>query len=268
MKVSRKLSVAVVVLLAGLIASSCGAEDSSGDSSTSGGGGKSGSLTMANFSDVLTDSQYKAESGHLVMAMEMDDQSVKAQADFKGSSPEDMAMTMSMDFESMTLRMTILDQMLYMNMGETTEDKFVKVDLTDRSNPLAKQWGEMMDQMDPAKQMKVFEEAVTSFEQKGDSKTIDGVKAARYVMKVDPRKVPTLKDLPDDAVDQLPDSLDYTLYVGPDDLLRRMEFDIAGVESTLDFSHWGEPVDIKAPPADEISDQDFNELAEMPVPAT
>jgi len=267
MKLSRKFSVVAVALLAGLTLSSCGAGDSSGDGQRSGGGGKSGSLTMANFSDVLTDSQYKAESGHMEMVMEMGDQSVNAQADFKGSSPKDMAMTMSMDFDSMTMRMCVLDQTLYMNMGEMSEGKYVKIDLTDRSNPVAEQWGKMMDQMDPAKQMKAFEEAVTSFEHKGGSKSIDGVEADRYEMTLDTSKIPTFKDLPEASRAQVPDTIDYTLYIGPDDLLRRMEFDVAGVKSKLDFSQWGEPVEIKAPPADEISDKDFSELADVPAPA-
>ncbi|KRC64815.1 hypothetical protein ASE12_08535 [Aeromicrobium sp. Root236] len=266
MKLSRKFSVAAVAFLAALTLSSCGAKDSSGDTSTSGGGGKSGSLTQANFADVLSDSQYKAESGHFEMTMDMGGQSVKAQGDVKGTSPDDMAMTMSMDFQSMTMRMTVLDQTLYMNMGEVSDDKYVKVDLTDRSNPLSKQWGEMMDQMDPANQMKVFKEAVKSFEKTGGSKTIDGVETQRYLVTLDTSKVPTFKDLPDAAKAQVPDTIDYTLFIGSDDLLRRMEFDVAGVESRMDFSKWGEPVDIKAPPADEISDKDFSELADMPAP--
>lgn len=210
MKLSRKFSVAAVALLTGLVLSSCGAEDSSGDGHRSGGGGKSESLTMANFSDVLTDSQYKAESGHMEMAMEIGGESAKTQADFKGSSPEDMAMTMSMDSDSTTMRMCVLDQTLYMNMGELSEGKYVKIDLTDRSNPVAKRWGETMDQMDPAKQMKLFKEAVTSFEQKGGSKTIDGVEADRYEMTLDTSKVPAFKELPEASKAQVPDTIDYT----------------------------------------------------------
>lgn len=268
MRLARTFSsVVVAVILAGLTLSSCGAKDSSGDATSGGGGGKSGSLTMANFSDVLSGSQYKAESGHIEMTMETGGESLTAEGDFTGTSPEDMAMNMSMDMESMTFRMSFVDQALYMNLGEMTEDKFVRVDLTDKSDPFAEQWGKMMDQMDPAKQMELFKEAVTSFEQEGDSKTIDGVEAVRYAVKVDTSKVADFQDLPAGATSQLPDTLDYTLYVGPDDLLRRMEFDIAGVKAKMDFSEWGEPVDIKAPPADEISDKDFSELADMPAPA-
>ena len=267
---SRLTSIAAFVLLGGLTLSACGGNDASaGDSSdsTSSGGGKFGALTKANFSDVLTDSQLKAESAHVEMRIEMDGQSVEAKGDMRGSSPEDMAMTLTMDFESMTFRMCLLDQKLYMNMGEMTEDKFLKVDLTDESNPFAKQWAEMMDQMDPAKQMAELKDAVISFEQKGEAKTIDEVEAQRYVVEVDPSKIKAFKELPAAAARKIPDTIVYTMYVGPDDLLRRMEFDLGGVKTRVDFSQWGEPVDIEAPPADEISDKDFSDLADMSAPA-
>ena len=39
-----------------------------------------------------------------------------------------------------------------------------------------------------------------------------------------------------------------------------MQFDMSGVSMTMEFSKFGEPVDIVAPPADEVSDQTIDEL--------
>jgi hypothetical protein len=272
MTFSRKLSSLVaVVLLAGLSLSACGdKDDSAGDKagSNSAGGGTA-ALTEANFSQVLGDSQTKAKSAHVEMTVGVSGQSIKAQGDVKvGSSPEDTAMTMTMDMgSSMNFEMRVVDQVFYMNMGKMSDDKFIKIDLTDDSNPFAKQYGEIMEQMDPAKQMEQFKDAVTSFEKKGEPQTIDGVKAQPYVVTVDTSKIKAFKDLPEASRSQVPDTIVYTMYIGPDNLLRRMEFELAGSKSTMDYSKWGEPVDIKAPPAGEISDKDFSGLGGMPTPA-
>ncbi len=105
-----------------------------------------------------------------------------------------------------------------------------------------------MDQMDPAKPARQFKAAVKSFEKKGEPQTIDGVKAQPYVVTVDTSKIDAFKDLAGGRrAARCPKTMVYTMYVGSDDLLRRMEFDMAGAKTTMDYSKWGEPVDIKAP---------------------
>ena len=265
MTFSRKLSsIAAVVLLAGLTLSACGdKDDPAADKSSSKPAGSSEvTLTKANFTQVVADSQVKAKSAHVDMTIGVGGQSIKAKGDLSvGSSPADGAMTMTMDMgSSMKMDMRVVDQVLYMNMGQVTGNKFVKLDLTDDSNPLTKQYGQIMDQMDPAKQIDQLKTAITSFEKKGAPKTLDGVKTQPYVVTVDTSKVKAFADLPAASKSQVPDTIVYTMYIGSDDLPRRMEFDLAGSKSTMDYSKWGEPVDIKAPAAGEISDKDLSEL--------
>lgn len=264
MAISRKfLSVVSVVLLAFLSLSACGDKDSAGGApGARSAEGNATTLTAANFTQALTDSQAKAKSAHVTMTIGVAGQSIKATGDVAvGETPADSAMTMTMDMgSSMKLDMRLVEQVLYMNMGQMTQDKYVKIDLTDADNPFAKQYGQIIDQMDPAKQMADMKDAVTSFEKQGDPQTIDGVEAQPYVVKVDTSKITAFKDLPAEATAQIPKTLVYTLYVGSDDLMRRMEFDIAGAKSTIDYSKWGEPVDIEAPSADEVSDKDLGAL--------
>ncbi len=271
MTISRKLtSLVAVALLTGLALSACGdKDDSAADTKTgSGGGGKAATLTQANFSDVLTASQAKAKTSHVDMSIAVGGQTVKAQGDVKvGSSIKDVSMAMTMVMDSKKMEMRLLDQTFYMNMGQLTEDKFVKIDLTDESNPIAQQYGKIMDQMDPASQLRQFKAAVKSFEKKGEPQTIDGVKAQPYVVTVDTSKLDAIKDLPAASRSQVPKTMVYTMYVGSDDLLRRMEFDMAGAKTTMDYSKWGEPVDIQAPSPAEISDKDISELSGAPAAA-
>lgn len=274
MTILRKVSsFTVAALLVGLSVSACGDKDK--DSAGDQNGSKPAtsdttSLTAANFAEVLSDSQAKAKSAHVDMEIGAAGQTIKAQGDVAvGATPVDSAMTMTMDMgSSMSFEMRLVDQVFYMNMGQMSADKFIKVDLKDKSNPLTKQFGQVMDQMDPAKQMADLKKAVTSFEKKGDPQTIDGVKAQPYVVKVDTSKVQSFKDLPDASADMIPESIEYTMFIGSDNLLRRMSFDIAGSESTINYSKWGEPVEIKAPSAGEISDQDLSQLmGGVPAPA-
>lgn len=264
MTILRKTSSFVVAaLLVGFFLSACGDKESAGGEGVSAPAkADSKTLTEANFAQVLASSQSKAKSAHVDMTVGMGGQSVKAQGDVAiGSGPADSAMTMTMDMgSSMSFDMRMVEQVLYMNMGQMSGGKYVKIDLTDKSNPVTKQLGQVMDQMDPARQMADLQKAVTSLEKKGAAKTIDGVKARPYVVTVDTSKIQSLKELPQSSAGAIPDTIVYTMYVGPDDLLRRMSFEIAGSELTIDYSKWGEPVDIKAPSADEVSDEDISQL--------
>lgn len=274
MTISRKLSSLVaVVLVAGLTLSACGGDDEPSDKTDKAGskvaaGGET-TITKANFAQVLSEAQAKAKSAHIDMSMDMGGQSVDAQGDVAvGESAADSAMTMSMDMgSSMKFDMRLVDQVFYMNMGQMTEGKFIKIDLTDESNPFAKQYGQIMDQMDPSKQMEQFKEALKSFEKKGEPQKLDGVEAQPYVVTVDTSKIKAFADLPDAAASQVPDTIVYTMFVGPDSLPRRIETEVAGAKTTMDYSKWGEPVDIKAPSASEISDKDISQLGGVPAPA-
>ena len=63
-----------------------------------------------------------------------------------------------------------------------------------------------------------------SFEQKGKAIELDGVKAQPYVIVVDPSKLSAAKE----AGESLPKTLEYTMYVGPDNLPRRMITELPG----------------------------------------
>ena len=266
MKISRKLSsLTVVALLLGITLSACGdekaKEDATGDK-TEKSSASATTLTRANFTKTLSSSQSKAKSAHVDMTIGVGGQTVKAQGDIAvGKTAADSAMTMTMDMgSSMKVDMRLVDATLYMNMGQMTQDKFVKIDLTDESNPLGKQFSQLTDQMDPSKQLAQLEEAVTKFEKKGEPQKIDGVDTQPYAVTVDTSKLKAMADLPASATSQMPKTIDYTMYVGTDELLRRMEFDMAGSKAQIDYSKWGEPVDILAPAAGDISDQDMSDL--------
>ena len=104
-------------------------------------------------------------------------------------------MSMDMDMGSAgpaTMKMLLVDGVLYMNFGQVTKGKYAKIDLEDEDNPLGQQFSQLADQMDPSKQLEQFKKAVTSFEKKGKPKRLDGVEAQPYEVVVDTSKIDAL----------------------------------------------------------------------------
>ena len=271
MTFSRKLSsFAAVLLFAGLTLSACGDKDNGGSDtkSTSSSAASDKELDAETFFTTLIEEQGKAGSAHTAMTIGFGGQSIKADGDTKfGKTVADTAMSMDMDMGSAgpgTMKMVMADGVLYMNFGQVTKGKYAKLDLKDESNPFGKQFSQLADQMDPSKQLEQFKTAVTSFEKSGEPKQLDGVKAQPYKIELDTSKIDALSELPGGAAANVPKTITYVMYLGSDNLLRRMTADVGGSKTQVDFSKWGEPVDIKAPPASEVSDEDLSTLMGSP----
>ena len=143
-----------------------------------------------------------------------------------------------------------------MALGALTGNKFVKIDLTDDKNPIARQYGDIIENLDPARQVKQYESAIKTFDSSGKVVKLDGVDARPYKITIDPSKASQLKKL---KGTKLPASMTFTLYVGPDDLPRRMVSTIPAADKSgktrlqMDYTKWGEKVSISAPSAANIT---------------
>jgi hypothetical protein len=257
-----------VVLVASVSLAACGDKDDdakkdSGDSSSVGSTADT-TLTKDNVFAELSKAGLKAGTSHVEMKIEVAGQSITAKGDMNLSKdPKDSSMAMTMDTGQAgagTFEMRLVDQIFYLNFGPMTQNKFAKIDLTDKNNPIGKQYGDLLDNIDPMSQLSKIEGAVKSTEKKGAPKQIDGVKAQPYVIVVDASKVEGLSESTGGA--KLPKSITYTVYIGPDNLPRRMIFELPNISGVgagtmqADYSKWGEDVSISKPKASEISDND------------
>ena len=257
-RLKQLTAVTALVLVAGGSLVAC-----SDDKKADGGEASGDTLTKTTFFDEVTQAQVKAGTSHITMSVKAAGQNVKADGDLEiGESVADTAMAMTMDTGQSGLgsvETRVVDGVFYLNFGPMTGNKFTKIDLNDKSNPIGKQFGELVGNIDPSQQLEDFEGAVTSFEQKGKAIAVDGVQAQPYVIVVDPSKLPSTKN----AGESLPKSLEYTMYVGPDNLPRRVitqlpdQSGAGGGTMTINYSKWGEKVSIVKPKASEISDKDF-----------
>lgn len=218
-------------------------------------------LTADNFIAEITKAQTRARSSHVDMKIDAAGQKVGAAGEVVvGSTAAETRAALKMDMGSTgSFDMRLIDQNFYINLGPLTDNKYSKVDLTDKSNPISAQYSEIIDGLDPAKQIDVFKDAMTSVKSKGKAIELDGVKAQPYEIVLDTSKIPSIAKLGAEAGGSIPKEIVYTMFVGPDNLPRRLVTDVAGSGVTVDYSKWGEPVDIKAPPKSEISDKDLLE---------
>lgn len=263
MKKRHHLVLAVAAV--SLVLTGCGNKDTAG----TGDIGKKAdtSLTEANFVTEITSAQAKAKSSHVTMKIDVSGQKINAAGDILVSSKAaGTKVSMKMDLGSSglgSLEMRLVDQAFYINLGPLSENKFARIDLTDTSNPIGAQYGKIIDQLDPSKQIEQFKDAMSSMQKKGEPVELDGVKAQPYELTLDTTKIPDMSQLPAGA--KVPKEIVYTMFIGPDNLPRRITSDFEGSAVTMDYSKWGEAVDIVAPPKDQITDKNpLDQLGQAP----
>lgn len=262
----RPAIAALVILVTGAMLSACGDHDKTGETSSPKAGSTSAgpTLTKSTFFTALTAAQLKAGSAHTVMAISAGGQTIRAEGDMKvGTSAADNQVSMTMDAGAAgfhELKMVLINGALYMNFGTITGGKYAKLDLKDKNNPFNKQFGQLFDQMDPSTAFKQYKAALTSIDKVGVPVDLDGVKTQPYKMVLDTSKIAAFASLPDNVAKNLPANLAYVVYVGPDNLVRRLKYEVAGSTSEINYSKWGEPVRIEAPAPGDITTQDLSSL--------
>lgn len=263
-RLKQLTAVAALVLVTGGSLVAC---SDKGDSKADGAAGTAGAtLTQANFFDEVTQAMAKAGTSHLTMSTTVGGQDVESDGDIRiGQTPADTALATTMKTGQGglgSIEMRLVDEVFYLNFGPMTRNKFTKIDLSDKNDPISSQFGELVRNVDPASQFEQFKDAVSSFDQKGEAITLDGVKAQPYVVVVDTSKMPATEKA---SGSSLPKTLEYTMYIGPDNLPRRITSALpaaaGGGTLTVDYTKWGEEVSISKPKASEITDKDpFGQL--------
>lgn len=259
MRMTRVASVvATSVLSLGLLAG-CGDKEEAANGASSSDAVAAAALTQESFGSTIGDAMIASGSVHLSMAGTIMGQELAAEGDQKiGKKLADNQLGVTMQLLGMDAEMRLLDEVVYVNLGALTQGKFATIDLNDTSNPLVEQFGGMADQADIAAQFETFKDAISGFEKAGKPQKIDGVTAQPYLITVDAKKLAKAQG---DGNGQIPESLESTIFVGPDNLPRRMVIELQGQALTLDLSRWGEPVSIEKPADSEITEFDVGQFS-------
>jgi hypothetical protein len=201
----------------------------------------------------------RSTTAHMTMSMDYGGGAMEAegQVDYT-TTPVSMAMTLggeAMGIDELDMR--LVDGVMYMNMGQMSNDKFFKFDLNDPES-LPPGMEDLGDQMDPLAAFKDFEPALEQVVYVG-SEDVDGDDLDHFTITMDTAKIPSLAEMPASA--GLPDTVDYDMWFDEDFRVRQMNMAMdmgaqaamtANVEAKL--FDWDEPVDIVAPDPDQVSD--------------
>jgi len=193
----------------------------------------------------------EASTAHVTMSVGMGDEPLEGEGDVDyTTTPVSMSLEMTMPMIDQPLDMRLVEGVMYMNLGQMTNDKFVKYDLTDPENLPPEMQG-MADQMDPLAVFEEFGPALSKVTYVGEE-DVDGDTLKHFTMVLDPSKVEAFGELPADSKD-IPDEMTYDAWFDDEFRIRQVKSDDGGemsMEST--FSEWGEPVEIEAPPASDV----------------
>jgi hypothetical protein len=215
-------------------------------------------LTLADFSTTTTAAQLAAKTFHIAGTMTSYGTTTTVDGSTStGATPADLRLSMTVtlpDFGEGEVRR--LGTTVYFNAGERSQGKFIAIDLADTTNPLNAVFSELFSSSDPSQFSTLPAGAVVSFEPAGPAETMDGVQATPYTLVVDTAALVAATGADGADAAALPARIEYRLWIGPDDLPRRITFDAAGTTVDMAFSAWGQPVTIEAPPADQTTTLD------------
>jgi hypothetical protein len=220
----------------------------------------------------------KSKSAKFSMEMNAAGMSVKAsgQGRFDGANT---AMSMNMDLLGQQMEMRLIGGDMYMQMPASMRQTlgstkpWTKVSLSDSSaagKALSDSYNQLAEQNDPSKMLEQIQKAGTIT--KSEATTLDGQPANHYTIDVDFAKLADQMPagLPAEAKSQLAGKnvhFPMDLWVNSDQLPMQIVMDMGALgkamggaaagqmgdmKMTMKYTDWGVPVNIEAPPADQV----------------
>lgn len=218
-------------------------------------------LTVQDLDARMRSASQAAHSARMSMTMTGEGLDMTTQSEFVLDG-EAVGLHQVIDVAGETMEMTVVDGLVYMNMGEATGGLFVVLDPATDADLMGGSLEAFTGQVDPAAMFAGAEDVMVSFEADGDPVELDGVQTQPYVAVIDTAKaleassalLPAGADSADVAA-AMPAQLTYHLWLGvEDDLLRKMTFEMQGLSMEALYTGWGSDIQITAPPADQITD--------------
>lgn len=238
----RRWAGAVVGVLAlATTAAGCGG----GSGSDGGSSGTSDEpLTKENLVPSMMSAVKENPSAHIDMKISgAANVTASGDVDYSGDTTA-MALTMQ-GMSSGGMQMRVVDRVIYLSAPPATpEGKFIKLDPSDPSNPMAGQLDDMLDQADPMASFRGWRTSITNLKYVGEEAK-GGEKLDHYTVTVDSAK--SMKSMGQQMPPGMPKTLTYQLFLDDEDLMREVTFDLGQVAMDITVDQWGEPVDIKAP---------------------
>jgi hypothetical protein len=242
----------VLALLLGLVA--CGGGSDSGASGLAKEQGPA-VLSKDAFTSALTKAQAKAGSAHIDAKIKAAGQSGNLSADVSGlADPSQVALDLSLAIAGQHLQLVMLDKVLYVKgapLSAVPGKPWLKVN-AGATNPLSK----VFNSINPANYL-AYLNGITTYRNRG-LETVNGVRTRHYTVTVDTAKMlagnPALSGQSLSSLG-LPKALTSDVYVDSANRPVKLSVGLGSVASIeAHFSKYGQPVQISAPPANQVSE--------------
>lgn len=200
--------------------------------------------TKENFAQRITQAQMKAGTAH-VTQVGATDFTVEADVQIPTASTA-LAMDVTVTADAMgTQRVIASDGVFYVSADQVAPGKWFKMGVSESG---ADELQDLLAEVDPNEQITRLDGAILEFSAQPDAAVIDDVSTTRIDLVVDTYALTQDSELEGSGTAAM------VFYVGPDDLPRRQTTTLDGTEITMDFSRWGEPVNVTVPGEDELVD--------------
>lgn len=215
-----------------------GADDDQVDVGTAAAPGER--LTTENLVATMVAAMREKKTAHMEMEL---GSAVGASADLRYGATTDMKMSMTQG--NLKITVILVDGVMYMQQG--AGGKYLKID---KDDPALSGLVDNLGSMSPEASITAMKGALKKVEYAGTA-TVDGDKVHKYRVTADTSAVANQLGSASGASD-LPETLTYTMFVDDDHLMRRIDMTVSGQDIRMTVGKWGEPVDIKAPPASQV----------------
>ena len=206
-------------------------------------------ITAEEFLDTFRDGVENSTTGHMTMTTGFSGMSIDAEGDVDyRTDPPSMAVAMTIPSMGGDIDMRFVDGIFYMNMGQASQNKFIKLDPADPNSPMG-DVGELTESMDPVRSFEQFAAGLDKVVYVGEE-DVDGDETDHYVLTLDTTKIESLKDA---GTAGIPKELEYDIWLDEENRMRQVLIDM-GTNGQIDMNieDWGEDVEIEAPAANEI----------------
>jgi hypothetical protein len=268
----RKAGTALAAFALAATLGACGGNAGNGTATnTDTPGSDNKPMSIVDLAQSIGDQTADASSAHMKMTAQAAGQDITGEGDLKFGS-DDAAMTMDLGTSEGSIKMVFLDGVLYMKLPQELEPgkPWLKID-PKSNNAVGKALGGINEQLsknaDPRAALKEFEKSgeITATEQE----TLDGKETTHYTITVDVQKMadnqtdPTAKQALQSAIAEGMKDFPVNVWVDDKDLPVRFTMETplpdaqgktTSAKVQVDYSDWGEPVTIEAPPADQTAE--------------
>jgi hypothetical protein len=270
----RKTAVALSAFALAVTLGACG-DKGNGSDATGADGNGGGTVVAANMADLaksIDDKTADKSSAHMKLTADAAGEKITGEGDVEFGA-QDSSMSMDMTTSEGNMSMVLLDAVLYIKLPQELEPgkAWIKIDSNSNSE-LAKALGSMTDQMsknaDPRATIKEFEKSGQITDTKEEE--LDGKKTTHYSITVDVQKMAdgqtdeTSKTAMNEAIKAGLKDFPVDVWMDEEQLPVRIALDMptpnpatgqtTTVKMQIDYSNWGEPVEVTAPPAEQVAE--------------